>query len=66
MNWAMTDQKPTSPDGEPITPEELEAHEGEPLPDREAMSVATPMVEGAFVDLELGGDPPAELHSADQ
>ena len=51
---------------EPITPEELAEHEGEPLPDREAMSVVTPMVEGGFVDLELDGDPPAELQSADQ
>jgi hypothetical protein len=46
-------------ENEPITPEEIEDQEGEQLPDREEMAVVTPTGEDAFLDLELGGDPPA-------
>jgi hypothetical protein len=52
----MTDSVSES---EPITPEEIEAQEGEQLPDREEMAVVSPMGGDAFLDLELGGDPPA-------
>jgi hypothetical protein len=46
-------------ENEPITPEEIEGQEGEPLPEREEMAVVSPTGEDAFLDLELGGDPPA-------
>jgi hypothetical protein len=43
---------------EELTPEELEEQNGEPLPDREAMSVIAPPA-GADGIATIGPDPPA-------
>ncbi len=45
---------------EELTPEELEEQNGEPLPDREAMSVIAPP-SGADGVATIGPDPPAPM-----
>jgi hypothetical protein len=45
---------------EPLTEEELEQHEAEALPDREAMSIITPNPEGPFPELQVPLAPPLD------
>jgi hypothetical protein len=49
---------------EGLTPEELEEQDGEPLPDREAMSVITPPI-GADGIATIAPEPPAPIEPAE-